>query len=106
MTVSTDADVACSAEEKQRVVYRDKVLACLCLAAPATCRADFPSARRLIVRKSLDLLIQQAKLSCLCYRLDPVLHTQFREDTADMAFDRINDNDQFLRNLLVGCTAS
>src|SRR5258708_24948685 len=59
----------------------------------------------LIVQKSLELLTQQVESLCLLYCLQPVLHAQFREDVADMAFDGINDNDKVLRNLLVGRTA-
>src|SRR5437588_8931667 len=53
--------------------------------------------------ESSGFLTQQAKLSCLYYRLHPIRYTQFGEDVADMAFDGINSNHQFLRDLLVGC---
>src|SRR2546421_12544213 len=40
VTASADVDATCSAGEKQQVAYPDKVLACPCLAAPATWRAE------------------------------------------------------------------
>src|SRR5712692_1630642 len=55
-----------------------------------------------------DLFVEineQAKLLCLPYRLNSVLYTQLGEDVADMAFDSVDDNHQFLRNLQVGCSA-
>ena len=52
----------------------------------------------------LEFLIEQAKVACLPDRLYSVLHAQFGEDMADMAFDGIDGNHQFLGNLLVGCT--
>jgi len=50
-------------------------------------------------------LIQQAEFLCSPYRLDSILHVQFSKDVADMAFDGINDNHQFVGNFQVGCTA-
>jgi hypothetical protein len=39
-----------------------------------------------------------------CYRFDAFLHSQFREDVVHMAFDCIDGEHQFLRDLRVGCT--
>ena len=44
----------------------------------------------------LSLLFEEAKCPSSCYRLDTVLHFQFREDIAHMAFDHIDRNHQFL----------
>jgi hypothetical protein len=53
-------------------------------------------------KRNSDLLIQQAKLSCLLGRLYPIVHSQLGEDLADMPFDGIGSNHQFLGNVLVG----
>ena len=59
-----------------------------------------------VICSILQLLIQQSKLLCFPYRLNPVLHVQLGKDVADMAFNGISGNHQFLRNLLVSCTTS
>src|SRR5258708_21021106 len=55
--------------------------------------------------KRSGLLIKQTEFSCLPDGLYAVVDAQFGEDMTDMAFDGINDNDQFLGNLLVRCAA-
>ena len=50
----------------------------------------------------LVFLTQQAEELCLPGRLQSVLHAQFGEDMAHMAFDSIDGNHQLLRNLLIG----
>src|SRR6266704_7021454 len=55
-------------------------------------------------KKSSGLLTQQATFPCLSDRLYTVADAQFGEDMTDMAFDGIEGNDQFLSNLLVGCS--
>src|SRR5437660_4901302 len=52
-----------------------------------------------------EFLTEHAKRSCLLDCLYSVLDAQFGEDVADMTFDRIDGNDQFLGNFLVGCAA-
>ena len=52
----------------------------------------------------IRVLIKQSKGSCLPDCLDPIRYTQFGKDMAHMAFDGIIGNDQFLRDLLVGCS--
>ena len=51
----------------------------------------------------MGFLSQKIKFSCLPYCSDAVIHAQFGEDMTDMAFDRIDGNDQLLGNFLVGC---
>jgi hypothetical protein len=45
--------------------------------------------------KRSGFLIEQTEFSCLPYRLYPVVHAQFGEDMANMAFDGIESNNQF-----------
>ena len=55
--------------------------------------------------KRSGLLIEQTEFSCLPDGLYSVLHPQFCEDIANMAFDGIDGNHQLLPNLLIGSAA-
>jgi len=46
---------------------------------------------------------KQAERFCSLYCLFSILYSQFGEDATDMAFDGINDNQQFLRYFLIRC---
>src|SRR6266852_1559444 len=50
------------------------------------------------------MLFLRCNMTHVSYNLQPILHSQFGEDVADMAFDSIDSNHELLCNLLVGCT--
>src|SRR5260370_23075628 len=55
--------------------------------------------------KRSGLLIKQTEFLCLPDGLYTVVDAQFGENMADMAFDGIEDNHQFVGNFQVGCPA-
>ena len=58
--------------------------------------AAFRGVRDSIRDLAITTVCEEAKCPNSCYRLDTVLHSQFREDIAHMAFDHIDRNHQFL----------
>ncbi len=65
------------------------------------CVKDLVCWRKGVEATRSGLLVEETKLACLSGRLHTVLHVQFGKNVTDMAFDRINGNDQCLRNLLI-----